>query len=139
MTILGEGPERRRLERLARELGLEEHVALPRFVDNPFAYMRRARPLVLSSTYEGFGNVLVEAMACGTPVVSTDCPNGPAEILEEGRWGHLAPVADPPAMARAMDEPVPDVRTRARAFSMDTVAGRYLDVLLPREAPARPA
>ena len=66
-------------------------VQLPGFVENPFAHMRRARVVVLSSVFEGFGNVLVEAMACGTPVVSSDCPSGPSDVLDGGRFGRLVP------------------------------------------------
>ena len=87
LVILGEGETRGEIETLARELGLGDDVAMPGFVDNPFSWMRRSSLYVLPSAWEGFGNVLVEAMACGAPVVSTDCPSGPAEILENGRWG----------------------------------------------------
>ena len=79
LMILGEGEERPKLEALIRELDLEEDVSLPGFVDNPYAYMARSAVFVLSSAWEGFGNVLVEAMAVGTPVVSTDCPSGPRD------------------------------------------------------------
>lgn len=85
LLILGEGNERESLERLIHDLNLEEDVVLAGFVNNPLAYMNRASLFVLSSKSEGFGNVLVEAMACGTPVVSTDCPSGPTEILENGK------------------------------------------------------
>ena len=87
LRLLGEGPQRPALEALVRECGLDAVVQLPGFVENPFAHMRRARVVVLSSVFEGFGNVLVEAMACGTPVVSSDCPSGPSEILDGGRFG----------------------------------------------------
>jgi len=136
IIVLGEGECRTELERLVRELGIEEDVALPGFVSNPFAYMRNASIFVLSSAWEGFGNVLVEAMACGTPVVSTDCPSGPAEILEGGRWGRLVPVGDDvalaSAMAAALDETDrPDVVARASEFSVDRALSGYLAVMLP--------
>src|SRR5690554_4926274 len=98
LIILGEGKERPALERLVNELGLESIVSLPGFVDNPYTYMDKADLFVLSSRWEGFGNVLVEAMSVGTPVVSTDCPSGPREILEEGKWGKLVPVGDEKVM-----------------------------------------
>ena len=79
---------------LARQLGVTDDIALPGFVENPFAYMARASVFVLSSAWEGFGNVIAEALACGCPVVSTDCPSGPAEILEHGKYGPLVPVGD---------------------------------------------
>jgi glycosyltransferase involved in cell wall biosynthesis len=101
MIILGEGEERARLEDLAQRLDVDSAVDMPGFVPNPYPYMRKASVFVLSSGYEGFGNVLVEAMACGTPVVSTDCPSGPAEILENGKWGRLVPVGDSAAMSRS--------------------------------------
>src|SRR5690606_7014711 len=92
LVILGEGEQREEIERLVAELGLKPHVSLPGFVKNPYAYMARAAVFVLSSRWEGFPNVLVEAMAVGVPVVATDCMAGPAEILENGRYGQLVPV-----------------------------------------------
>ena len=93
--------------------------------------MARAAVLVLSSTYEGFGNVLPEAMACGCPVVSTDCPSGPAEILDEGRYGRLVPVGDDRALGEAIgatldDPPAPEVlRQRAAVFSVERAIDQY--------------
>lgn len=134
LLILGEGKERGSLERLIHDLNLEEDVVLAGFVNNPFAYMNKASLFVLSSKYEGFGNVLVEAMACGTPVVSTDCPSGPAEILENGRWGKLVPVGDSSALAKAMAESLdetdrPDVRKRAMDFSVEKSVDEHLRLL----------
>jgi len=91
LVILGEGEARAELEALVRRLGLEERVALPGFVANPYAYMARAKVFVLSSIWEGLPTVLIEALACGCRVVSTDCRNGPREILEDGKWGRLVP------------------------------------------------
>ena len=137
LVILGVGPERENLLELAARLKVSQHVDLPGFDINPFAYMSKSKVFVLSSRYEGFGNVLPEAMACGTPVVSTDCPSGPSEILEDGKWGRLVPVGDWRAMAEAiidtLDNPLPPEQliSRASAFSAEASVDRYLEVLTP--------
>jgi glycosyltransferase involved in cell wall biosynthesis len=134
LVILGEGEKRLCLEALIQKLGIEHDVCLPGFVKNPYAYMSRADIFVLSSRWEGFGNVLVEAMACGAPVVSTDCPSGPAEILDNGRYGRLVPVGDPDTMARAILETLkdpPDTKAsveRAKKFSIEASTKQYLDL-----------
>ncbi len=102
LIILGEGPLRPRLEAQVRALGLAADVQLPGFVDNPFAYYARAGVFALSSDREAWANVVAEALACGCPVVSTDCPWGPPEILAGGRFGRLVPVGDAAAMAAAL-------------------------------------
>jgi len=102
LMILGEGRERGNLEGLAQALGVGDKVALPGFVTNPYAYMARARVFVLSSLWEGSPNVVIEAMAVGTPVVCTDCPRGPREILQGGTYGPLVPLGDVEAMAGAV-------------------------------------
>lgn len=102
LMILGDGPERQALTTLVSELGLTEDVAFPGFVQNPYAYMAKAAVFVLSSAWEGLGNVLVEAMAIGTPVVSTNCESGPGEILADGKYGALVPVGDSAAIAQAI-------------------------------------
>lgn len=134
LVILGEGQRRPELRRLVAQLGLDDHVLLPGFVKDPWAWMRRAAVFALSSRWEGLPNVLLEAMACGTPVVSTNCPSGPAEILEDGRWGRLVPVDDPAAMARAILETLndpqnPPVVKRAADFDLKSAADRYLEIL----------
>lgn len=135
LLILGDGRRRPRLERLLRDLGLEEQAALPGFVENPYAWMTRADLFVLSSTNEGFGNVLVEAMAAGTPVVSTDCPSGPREVLRDGRYGALVPVGEPVAMAdailEALGRPVSpqDLAAAVAPYTVAESARRYLEVL----------
>jgi glycosyltransferase involved in cell wall biosynthesis len=138
LILLGEGEERSSLASLIEELHLQEEVDLPGFVDNPFAYMARARVLVLSSAWEGFGNVLVEAMAAGTPVVSTDCPSGPAEILANGEYGQLVGIADSEAMARAilkiLDCP-PDqhqLKQRVMEFSVEKILAQYRSIIRQR-------
>lgn len=136
LVILGEGNKRRDLERQLNELGIEADVELHGFVDNPFAWMSRASLFVLSSAWEGSPGVLVEAMACGCPVVSTNCPSGPDEILAGGRYGRLVPVGDDAALADAILEaldatPPKDVlRARAREFDVDRAVQRYLELLL---------
>lgn len=134
LIILGEGELRGELESLAVGLGVADDVALPGFVENPFAWMRRASLFALSSAFEGLPGVLIQAMACGTPVVSTDCPSGPSEILENGRWGRLVPVGNVQALADAMlaaldDSRPPDVAARAREFGLDQAVAGYLDAL----------
>ncbi|MGH8223105.1 MAG: glycosyltransferase [Woeseiaceae bacterium] len=133
LLILGEGEERQRLEALVRTVGIGADVSLPGFVDNPYRYMKQASVFVLSSRWEGFGNVLVEAMACGTPIVSTDC-DGPREILQGGRHGKLTAIGDPSALARAieiqLDEPSNStVIERAQAFTVDAALDEYRAVL----------
>ncbi len=116
----------------AAGLGADRDIAFLGFDENPFRYMRRARLFVLSSRHEGLPNVLIEALACGTPVVSTDAPYGPAEILEDGRWGRLTPVGDVEAMAQEILDslagdtvPAEALRRRAEDFSADRAAEAY--------------
>ncbi len=129
LLILGEGPMRAELEGRVRALGLEAHAALPGWVENPWAFMARAALFVLSSRHEGFPGALVEALASGCPAVSTDCPAGPAEILEDP--GLLAPVGDPEALAgvmlRALARPADRAALRAKAarFSMERAVAGY--------------
>ncbi len=135
LVILGEGAERPNLERLAAELGVAADVDLPGFDPNPFRYMRRAGVFVLSSRYEGLPNVLIQALACGCPVVSTDCPSGPSEILDGGRYGALVPVDDVAAMAQAivqaLREPSPQPPQEWLCqYEVESVAKRYLEVML---------
>ncbi len=102
LIICGEGEQRENLEKLAGELGVGDAVSFPGFVKNPFSYMRQSTVFVLSSRWEGLPNTLLEALAIGTPVVSTDCPSGPREILDGGRFGKLVPVSDVDALADAI-------------------------------------
>jgi glycosyltransferase involved in cell wall biosynthesis len=148
LVILGEAkrPARRaRLEALVRALGVAEDIELAGFVTNAYAYMARAAAFVLSSRWEGLPGVLIEALACGCPVVSTDCPSGPAEILENGRYGPLVPVGDPAALAAATLSVLaaPPARAvlqaRAAAFSVETAVDRYENVLLGLVSERRPA
>jgi glycosyltransferase involved in cell wall biosynthesis len=133
LMILGEGNERPYLEALALELGVAQDVAMPGFEDNAYRYMKGAAVFVLSSRWEGFPNVLAEALALGAPVVSTDCPSGPAEILEGGRWGKLVAVEDAEAMASAimasMEGDRRDAEERTRLFRSDEVIKQYEETL----------
>lgn len=136
LVIMGEGELRSDLERLIADQSLQQSVILPGFVDNPFAVMKQANLFVLSSISEGLPNALIQAMACGTPVISTDCPSGPAEILEGGKWGRLVPVGDVELLAQAIldtliEKEHPDVASRAAYFSNERLADEYLRLLLP--------
>ncbi len=102
LIILGEGKERDSLLNLIRYLGITDKVALPGFTSNPFAFLSRASCFVLSSAWEGSPNVLIEALALGIPVVATDCPTGPREILKNGRYGELVEVHNHNQMAEAI-------------------------------------
>jgi len=135
LMILGDGEDRPKLEALVQELGLEGEVALPGFVENPYKYMKRAAVFVLSSKWEGLPTVLIEALACGCPVVSTDCPSGPAEILEGGKWGPLVPVGDAHSLAEAIVQVIerpPDrelLRKRGFEFNVERAVQQYLELL----------
>jgi glycosyltransferase involved in cell wall biosynthesis len=135
LVILGEGEDREALERLVRELGLESDVHLPGYVDNPYAYMARAAVFVLSSRWEGLPTVLIESLTVGTPVVSTDCPGGSAEILAEGEFGELVPIGEVRAMAGSiraiLDGPPRADRLQERSgrFSAATAVDQYLNLL----------
>ncbi len=131
LILLGDGDERESLIELATELGIEDRTDFPGFVDNPFSYMAQADLFVLSSWYEGFGNVLIEAMAVGCPIVSTDCPSGPNEILDNGHYGALVPVKNDSAMATSIAECLenptnPDkLYDRANEFAIEAVVDCY--------------
>jgi glycosyltransferase involved in cell wall biosynthesis len=134
LIILGEGEDRPVLEALTRQLGVAEDVALPGFRDNAMAYMARSAVFVLSSAWEGLPTVLIEALAAGTRVVSTDCPSGPREILQGGRLGALVPVGDAPALAAAicgaLARPTAAVPPEALTpFTMDAAVGHYLQLI----------
>jgi glycosyltransferase involved in cell wall biosynthesis len=132
LVILGEGGDRPKLEALAAELDIADDVDLPGFAGNPFAYMAKAAGFVLSSRNEGLPSVLIQALACGSPVASTDCRSGPREILRDGEYGPLVPVGDADGLAGAieqlLDNPIDAERLRARAadFSIERITERYL-------------
>ena len=135
LLVLGEGRDRSMLTQRVSELGLEESVSLPGFSDDLYAYMAHASVFVLSSAWEGLPGVLIEALVCGCPVVSTDCPSGPREVLADGKYGELVPVGDAIALARAIEEVLvrpPDrqsLRDRGAEFSLDASVNEYLEVL----------
>jgi glycosyltransferase involved in cell wall biosynthesis len=135
MIILGEGNELSQLTRLATALGIADLVKFPGFLKNPYGYMKRASVFVLSSAWEGFPNVLLEALANGCPIVSTDCPSGPSEILGSGRYGRLVPVGDAKTMSQAIlatlsTKPAkPFLAERAKMFAIDRITNQYLEIL----------
>ena len=140
LVILGEGKLQSDCEVLARDLGLAEHVVFLGFQENPYKFMARAYALILSSLHEGFPNVLVEAMACGTPVISTRCPSGPDEMITDGENGLLVPVDDIEAMTEAMKRLIEDNALheslseaglrRAQDFTVEKMVKSYESVLL---------
>lgn len=132
LLILGEGARRDELRLLADRLGVREDVDLPGFQPDPIPYMAHAAVFVLTSLWEGNPLVLPEALSVGTPVVATDCPSGPREVLADGRFGPLVPLRDPPALAEAivatLDDPLPAevLRQAARPFEIETATDSYL-------------
>ncbi|WP_448243325.1 glycosyltransferase [Pseudoxanthomonas mexicana] len=137
LLIVGDGPCAADIRSQIRKHGLEARVRLVGQVSNVYPLISRCKALVLCSDYEGFGNVLVEAMACGTQVVATDCPNGPAEILEGGAYGWLVPCDDASALAQAMEEAISDwphvspdrLRARANDFTLERAVEAYVGIL----------
>lgn len=138
LIILGWGPDRSQLEALIRDLGTEEDVALLGYVENPYNYMAHASVFALSSAWEGLPTVLVEAMALGTPVVSTDCESGPSEILDDNRYGILTPVGDPQGLANGILE-IFSGRSRKvdpnwlKQFELDASVKQYIRVIAGRK------
>jgi glycosyltransferase involved in cell wall biosynthesis len=136
LVILGWGPdaEKQKLDALIQELGIEADVQLPGYITNPYAYMARSALFALSSRWEGLPLVLVEAMAVGLPVVSTDCESGPAEILDHGKYGALVPVGDHQALAQAILEVLAGNHKMVKPdwlnqFSLGNITQQYLQVL----------
>ena len=135
LLILGEGEERPQLEALIRQLGLEQDVNLPGFVSNPYPYMANAALFVLSSRWEGLPTVLVEAMSLRTPVIATDCPSGPREILGNGQYGQLVPVGDSSALALAIQNFLVNgaacpCEESWKPYELDFVTDQYLNMLV---------
>ena len=138
LIILGDGPCREQLKQLIANLELEINVSLPGFYTNPYPWYRSADLFVLSSKWEGFGNVIVEALGCGLPVVSTDCPGGPAEILDNGYYGDLIKVGDVVALADAIKKSLNRTHNatllidRAKKFSVQEISKQYINYFLAR-------
>lgn len=135
LIIIGEGEQRKELEIEADLLGVSNDLILPGFIQNPFPLMAQADLFVLSSLWEGLPNVLIQAMACGVPIVSTDCPYGPIEILENGKWGKLVPPGDIVSLANAMNATInaeshPDVLVRAKQFNISKAVNSYINLIL---------
>ena len=136
LVLLGDGPQRARLTGLAKELGVADDVEFAGWVDNPFVYMAHAAVMALPSRWEGLPGVLIQAMACGCPVVATDCPGGSAEILENGRYGRLVPVGDAAALASAIGAEIETptaqslLRERAAFYTPERAAERYMSLLM---------
>ena len=134
LVLLGDGPERRDIEDLTRKLNVNDAVSMPGWVENPYAFMARVDLFVMSSSFEGLPGVLIQALACGCPVVSTDCPYGPSEILEGGRWGRLVPVDNHIELANAIsvslnEQSNPDIlQKRAMYFSPDLLIQHYINM-----------
>lgn len=137
LIILGEGALELELRNIIEKLNLEKRIDLVGFVNDPFSWMQKSDLFVLSSRHEGFGNVIVEAMACGTPIVSTDCPSGPREILENGNWGELVPVDNEQELSKAIIKSLTslshistqDLKNRASVFSARNAVNKYLSAL----------
>jgi glycosyltransferase involved in cell wall biosynthesis len=131
LVILGEGNKRKHLEGLSKELGICDRFRLLGFQDNPYKFMKNSTIFVSSSKFEALGNSIIEAMACGTPVVSTDCPHGPTEILEGGKWGPLVPVGNPEQLSLAIIKTLnqathPNVSIRGNDFGVHKSVNHYL-------------
>jgi glycosyltransferase involved in cell wall biosynthesis len=135
LVILGWGPDKEKLESLVHDLGLQDDVAFPGSVKNPYPYMAQSSVFVLSSIYEGLSNALIEATALGTPVVSTNCPHGPAEVLHDGKYGTLVPVGDSDQMAKAILRVLSGERRQVsdtwfKQFTLESIVPQYLSLLL---------
>jgi len=135
LVILGDGELRTELQQLAQDLNITQLVRFEGHVSNPYQYLTRAELFVLSSAWEGFGSVVLEALACGCPVVSTDCPSGPSEILCNGQYGQLVPIRSPSKLAAAIDHALERthdtalLRSRAEEFAVEQIIDSYEQVL----------
>lgn len=139
LLILGEGEDREKLEAYAKELEIQDCVIMPGYLKRPAQYIKKADLFVFTSRWEGFGNVLVEALGVGAKIVSTDCKSGPAEILDNEKYGTLVPVDDPHALLKAIEMQLnksidKEMQiSRAKDFSVDKIADKYLELILKGE------
>lgn len=136
LLILGEGDDRAELEALIHSLNLEGEVDLPGYEINPYTYMKNSAVFVLSSRWEGLPNALIQSLACGCPVVSTNCPTGPMEILDGGKYGHLVPVGDAGALAQAILQSLRGDHRKPpdewlEQFRVEPVIQQYLEIMTP--------
>jgi glycosyltransferase involved in cell wall biosynthesis len=134
LLILGDGEERPLLESFIQQLGLQQDVCMPGFIANPYPFMMKASLFVLSSRWEGLPGVLIEAMYCGVPLIATDCPSGPREILKDGKHGVLVPVGDEKVLSQAIirtleGKVVSPSSESWRPFDMETVVSSYIKLL----------
>lgn len=146
LVIIGDGEDLGKLVEMVKGMHLENHIAFLGFKKNPFKYLIRSSLFVLSSLYEGFGNVIVEAMALGLPVISTDCPSGPSEIIQDGKNGILVPVKDEGALSGAIESILTDgglrgrlseeARKRARAFALNGIVEEYRSIFCENPSPS---
>ena len=131
LVIMGEGELREELENMVQDLNIAHAVLMPGWVDNPYSIMARANLFVSASNFEGFPRAITEAVICGCPIVSTDCPSGPREILEGGRWGYLTPVNDQEALVTAILESLSKdvdrsaLKARGLVYDVDTIIEEY--------------
>jgi len=139
LVIFGDGNKREKLEELIVDLDISEYVELPGFTDNPYKYMANSDVFVNSAIHEGFGNVIIEAMACGCPVVATDCPGAPSELLNHDEYGYLVPVGNPERMAKSVREMLENptrkkvLYDRANEFRFEKVVKEYERILAGRD------
>jgi N-acetylgalactosamine-N,N'-diacetylbacillosaminyl-diphospho-undecaprenol 4-alpha-N-acetylgalactosaminyltransferase len=139
LILVGDGPDKKQIEVMVKNLDLDKSVILAGWRENVYAFMARAKALVLCSRYEGWPNVLVEAMACGCPVIATDCQTGPREILDDSKYGLLVPVDDPEALAHSVEKLLADesrrayfqeqARKRAHDFDLEQIGPKYVNIL----------
>jgi len=134
LIILGEGEEREKLEQIINSLNLSKHVSLVGYLESPYYLISRAEMFILSSRYEGFGNVLAEALACETNIISSDCDFGPSEILENGKWGKLFSVGDKKMLKKLIlqnyhNPPNLELRQKAKEFDIENISKKYFKLV----------